>query len=190
MAAPVNKAALAHWLGVSLPTLGRWMLRYGPEFPVLQTGTNGRDYQFDAAAVADFLRTKQAEQTAAKSAADEQLAQLRLPFDLPGAEPPPKASSTKDEIEAWKLRKMQREEAEAAKKLVPAEAMRSAISSVLGRISRDSHAFLRQIAREHNWPPAMTASLEKRLADQQRATVAALRAQLGGEHGADHAAAG
>jgi phage terminase Nu1 subunit (DNA packaging protein) len=175
----VNKARLAHWLGVSLPTLSKWLLKYGADFPVIERGANGRDYAFDPAAVAAFLRAKQAEQAALKSAADEQLAQLRLPFDLPGVEPPPKVSSTKGELMAWELRKRQRQEAEAAGKLVPAERVRSALAALLGRLSRDSHAFLRQIGREQGWPEALTATVVNRWAQQQRATVAAARADLG-----------
>ena len=181
--ATVNKQRLADWLGVSLPTLSKWLLKYGAEFPVVERGSNGRDYAFDPAAVSAFLRAKQEEQAATKAATraaiDEQLAQLRLPFDLPGVEPPPKATSPKDELIAWELRKRQRLEAEAAGQLVPAAAVRAAIAAMLGRISRDTHAFIRQLGREQGWPDALTRSIEKRLADQQRATVAALRADLG-----------
>ena len=179
----VNKQRLANWLGVSLPTLSKWLLKYGPDFPVLRSGSNGRDYAFDPAAVAAFLRAKQDEQAAEKlatrAAVDEQLAQLRLPFDLPGVEPPPKATSTKDELLAWELRKRQRQEAEAAGQLVPAAAMRTAIQALLGRLSRDAHAFVRQVGREQAWPASVTLAMEKRLADQQRATIDALRTELG-----------
>ena len=181
--ATVNKQRLAQWLGVSLPTLSKWLLRYGPEFPIVERGSNGRDYAFDPAAVSTFLRQKQEQQAsskaASKAAIDEQLAQIRLPFDLPDVEPPPKATSTKDELLAWELRKRQRQEAEAAGQLVSAVAMRSAITALLGRISRDTHAFVRQLGREQGWPDALTCSVERRLADQQRATVAALRTTLG-----------
>lgn len=175
----VNKQELAHWLGVSLPTLGRWMLKYGAEFPILERGSNGRDYQFDASAVSAFLRAKQQEQAASKAEQDEQLSQLRLPFDLPGIEPPPKATSAKEEIEAWKLRKMQREEAEAAGKLVPAAPVADGLRALLARISRDQHAFIRQLGRELSWPDPFVRQVERRMAEQQRATVAALREQLG-----------
>ena len=104
----------------------------------------------------------------------------RLPFDLPGAEPPPKATSTKDELLAWELRKRQRQEAEAAGQLVPVAAMKSEVMALLGDISRETHAFIRQIGREQGWPSAVTQAMEKRLADQQRATVARRRALLTG----------
>ncbi len=175
----LNKVRLAHWLGVSLPTLARWLLKYGPEFPVIERGTNGREWQFDPEEVGDFLRRKQEEQQASEAERDDQLAQLRLPFDLPGVEPPPKASSPKEELDAWRVRKIAREEAQAAGALVPTADVIAAVSAVLTRISRDNAAFLRQIAREQSWPESYTHHLQKRLADQQRATVAALRDVLG-----------
>ena len=174
----VNKAQLAHWLGVSLPTLGRWMLRYGADFPVIERGTNGRDYAFDPQAVALFLQARRDEQAQATGERDEQLAQLRLALDLPTAEPPPKAATTKDEIEAWKLRRLMREEAERAQQLVPADGVADALRAALARLSRDMHAFVRQIGREQNWPDAYVRAVESRLADQQRASVASLRTIL------------
>lgn len=184
MSAPVlvNKQSLALWLGISLPTLSAWMLRYGADFPIVERGSNGRDYKFDAAAVADFLRAKRDEQAAARDQAaaqrDEQLAQLRLPFDLPGVEAPPKASSAKDEIEAWKLRRIQREEAERAGALVPAAQVADSFRAAFGRLSRDMHAFVRQIGREQGWPDPLVRQLERRLSDQQRASVEAIRHAL------------
>ena len=189
MTAVVNKQELATWLGVSLPTLSRWMVRYRPDFPILEAGSNGRDYRFDAAAVSDFLRVKKEEDAASAAERDESLAQLRLPFDLPGVEPPPKATSTKDELLAWELRKRQRQEAEAAGLLVPVAQVADAVRAVLARLSRDDQAFLRQIAREQGWPDAYTRALETRRAEQQRATVAALRDLLGAPRG-DAARAG
>lgn len=174
----VNKAELAHWLRVSLPTLGRWMLRYGADFPVIERGTNGRDYAFDPQAVATFLEAKRQEQEQSRGERDEQLAQLRLALDLPTAEPPPKTATTKDEIEAWRLRRLKREEAERAAQLVPADGVADALRAALGRLSRDMHAFVRQIGREQNWPDAYTRAVETRLAEQQRASVASLRTIL------------
>ena len=174
-----NKSELATALGVSLPTLSGWMIRYRPDFPVIASGSHGRSYVFDFQAVFDFLREKQQEQRDSKAEADEQLAQLRLPFDLPGVEAQPQKSTTKEELLAWELRKRQRQEAEAAGQLVSAAAVRDAVTAMLGRISRDTHALIRQLGREQNWPDALTRSVEKRLADQQRATVAALRSTLG-----------
>lgn len=180
-----NKAELARALRCSLPTLSAWMMRYRPEFPIAETGSNGRSYVFDFDAVFDFLRTKQEEQTKAGAERDEQLAQLRLPFDVPGVEATPARPTIKDEIAAMTLRRLQREEAEKSGKLVPAEEMGAAMSAVLGRLSRDSKAFIGQVAREQNWPISYARSIEARFGDVQRAAVKDLSAQFAGESADD-----
>ena len=174
-----NKAELALRLGISLPTLTGWMQRY-PEFPIASRGSNGRSYAFDFAAVFEFLRSRQEEQSQAKAERDEALAQLRLPFDLPNVEPPPKTASPKEELDAWRLRKFQREEMEKAGKLIPTDIVLPAITGVLARLNRDAHSFLRQLARENNWPDPYTRTVEARLGDIQRAGVKDLIDQFGG----------
>ena len=173
--ASVNKAELAHLLRVSLPTLTRWILKYGPDFPVTERGTNGRDYVFDPGTVIEFLRARQEEQTRSLEEKDQQLAQLRLSIDIPGVEAPPRGSA-KDELDAWRLRRIQREEAVAARALVPAAAVRDAFRTAFTRLSRDSQAFVRQLGREQRWPDPYIREIEKRLAEQQRTSVAALAA--------------
>lgn len=174
----VNKMQLAHILAVSLPTLSRWLLKYGADFPMVERGTNGRGYLFEPGETVAFLRAEQAKEMAKREHRDQELAQLRLDLDLPGVEPPPRASSAKDQIEAWKLRRLQREEAEAAGALVSASAVRDATMAALGRLSRDAHAFLRQIGHEQRWPEPYTRDVLRRFGEQQRATVAALQASV------------
>jgi hypothetical protein len=169
-----NKAELAHALDVSLPTLSRWMLRYGPDFPVVQRGSNGRDYVFDFETVSRFLATKRAEEQAKRSEKDEQLAQLKLAFDVPGMPDAPqgaKASSAKDELDVWRLRKLQREEAEAAARLLPLEPTCDAVSTAWRNLSRCPYALFRQVAREQSWPESYLRDVERRLGDMQRAAV-------------------
>lgn len=174
-----NKVELAAALGCSLPTLSAWMMRYRPDFPIQSAGTNGRSYVFDFKAVFDFLRTKQEEQNAAKAERDEQLAQLRLPFDVPGSDLPVQATpNLADQIKAIQLRKLQREEAEKSGALVPAEHIGAALATVLARLSRDTRAFLQQLAREHNWPSSYAQAVQARYADTQRAAVKDLQAQF------------
>lgn len=187
-AVTVNKAELAHILRVSLPTLTRWILKYGPDFPVLERGTNGRDYVFDPTAVGIFLRARQEEQAVSRDEKDEQLAQLRLSIDIPGMEPPPRGASPKEELEAWKLRRLKREEAVAAGALVPAASVRDAFRTAFTRLSRDTQAFIRQIGRDQHWPDSYIRELERRLGEQQRASVAALAAVFDTETLPDHAA--
>lgn len=173
-----NKAELASRLSISLPTLSSWLLKY-PDFPIASRGSNGRSYAFDFAQVFDFLRARQEEQDRSKAEKDEALAQLRLPFDLPGMDLPagPKASA-KDELDAWRLRKMQREEMEASGQLVPATEMLAKIEAVLSRINRDAYGFIRQLGKEQSWSDAYIRSLEARFGDLQRAAVKELTIEL------------
>lgn len=181
MSAPVtgNKAELAHRLGVSLPTLSLWMQRYGDAFPVLERGSNGRGYVFDFRAVFDFLAARKQEQADAQAERDEALAQLVLPF-APVAEtaPPPGTLSLQDQFKALQLRRLQREEAERSGQLVPAADIQANLAMVLGRLSRDAHAFLRQIGREQGWPDAYTRAVTDRFADMQREAVRDLDAAM------------
>ncbi len=169
----VNKAEMAKKLGISLPTLTAWMDRY-PEFPVRDRGTNGRNYRFAAEDVFEFLSERKAEEAAREGARDEALAQLQLPMELLPRENLPK-STVKDEIDAWRLRKIQREEAVAAGTLVSAEDVRQALRSGLTRLNRGTVAFVRQLGREHNWPDSYMTKVEERLAEVQRASVAELQ---------------
>jgi hypothetical protein len=41
----------------------------------------------------------------------------------------------------------------------------------LDRLSRDAHALLRQIGREHGWPESYARTVEARYAERQRAMV-------------------
>ncbi|MDE1905038.1 MAG: terminase small subunit [Rhodospirillales bacterium] len=176
----LNKTELAHFLKVSLPTLTRWLLRW-PDFPVVDRGTNGKEWEFDPEAVATFLRGRQEEEALARENRDQTLAQLALPMDLGGAPP---RNSAKEELDAWRVRRIQREEAERAGRLVPAAAVADAVRMVLARIGQDTARFLRQVAREQSWPEAYLRDVEKRLRESQRATVTALD-QVFGEDGGE-----
>ena len=67
----LNMERLSIALGVSLPTLRRWLLIYGDEFPVVRRGSNGRAYEFDLPTVSAFLDAKR---EARKLAAERQTA--------------------------------------------------------------------------------------------------------------------
>jgi phage terminase Nu1 subunit (DNA packaging protein) len=183
----LNKAELAHALKVSLPTLSRWQLRYA-DFPVLERGTNGRDYKFDAAAVFAFLRARQEEQEAANAEKDEQLSQLLLPFEIAAETAPASRLSPKEELEALKLAEKKLEIAVRAGQLVAVAEVANAVETVLRRLSSDMHAFLRQVGREQQWPDGYMRAVDARLTERQRASVKDLEAILGGEEAGHHVA--
>lgn len=78
--ATCNLAEMAAKLGVSLPTMRALIQRYS-DLPVLARGTNGQPWQFDPAAVIQFLDARRAEEAASKAERSELLGQITLPFD-------------------------------------------------------------------------------------------------------------
>jgi phage terminase Nu1 subunit (DNA packaging protein) len=172
-----NKAQLAEALGVALPTLSAWIIKYRPEFPIQSVGSNGRSYVFDFPAVFDFLRAKKDEQEASRAERDQALAQLVLPLGLVEPEPAP-TLSIKDQVLAVELRRRLREEAEKAGRLISADEIGAAVSAVLARLNRDTRAFIQQLGREQDWPTGYTQSVLTRFGDTQRSAVAALKTEF------------
>src|SRR5688572_4390131 len=73
--AVLNRDQLARALGVSLPTIDRWI---GDGMPMLQDGRNGRAYQFQLSACWAWKCGRDAEDKAADDAAEDAIRQLRL----------------------------------------------------------------------------------------------------------------
>ena len=167
----VNKAHLAEALGVSLPTMGAWIKRYGDAFPLVERGTNGRAWRFDPRAVAAFLAEKRAEEAAKTSARDELLAQLILPLftDAAHATAAPPAISLDDQLKARRLNDMNIAAAIKARQLVPADAMQFALADVFATWSRLLHTTLRAAGHDMNLPDHVVRGLDTRLTDTQHA---------------------
>lgn len=163
---------LALQLDVSRQTLSVWLDRWR-DFPIVSRGTNGQKYAFDAAAVFDFLRAKKAEQAAASTARDEALAQLAFPFDLDGEDgaAPAPGVSIKDQIEAVRLRRLQREEAMASGVLVHAADVADTLAACFAQLNRALHAAVRRIGQNHNLPDAVTRSMDAEVTEAQRVFV-------------------
>ncbi len=169
----VNKRELARYLKTSVVTIGNWIERY-EAFPILQPGTNGRDYKFDLRAVVDFLRAQKDAEARFAAERDETLAQLVLPLVLETIDPPAANGarlSTKDQIEALKLSSMRRQEAERLGQLVPVNEVSEALIAALATFSRMQRAAVRQAAADQNLPHSVVRALEARFADAQRTFV-------------------
>ena len=177
----VNKRELAPLLGVTIPTVDRW-LRMWPEFPVTERGGPGQPWGFDPEAAQAFVAGKREAADHAKLERSERLAQFALPlFD--GAEPPVAAGarSAGELLALARLRRLQREEAIAAGRLVDARRAAETLAAVFGRLGRDLRAGLRRIVAAHGIPADAAAEIEAAFAEQQRAAVRRLQADLGGE---------
>ena len=162
----VNKRELARHLGVSLPTIGALIDRY-PDFPIVERGTNGVEWQFDLAAVATFVKATRDAEAASKAARDEQLAQLILPLDLQPQPPEQPALSFKDQLAAADLRAKLRKEAIEAGDLVRAAEIEDAYTTLMAAWRSRLREFVRQIGREQAWPDEVVRQYEARLADLQ-----------------------
>lgn len=174
-----NKRKLSQVLGVTTVTLGNWFERW-PDFPVLERGTNGRDYVFDVRAVVDFLRAKKEAEALAAAEKDEALSQLALP--LLELEQPETAGgsrlSVKDQIAALDLSTKRRKEAVELGKLVAADEVSDSLMAAFANFSRGLRAAVRQAAVEQNLPASVTRALEARFADAQRTFVRECRVYL------------
>ena len=173
----VNKSELRRILGCSLPTLDRWITQY-PDFPVLQRGNQGGAWSFNADEVISFLAAKDRSMTdAAKERAQQmhQLAQVGHnggPDLLDGA---PMVSKPSEMLALVRLRKAEREEAQACGHLVEAEPLRQVLEEVLGVWRRTQKAWLSQAGSHLGLTDAQIDGLGIGLADCQRDLVRFMR---------------
>ena len=173
----VNKSELRRILGCSLPTLDRWITQY-PDFPVIQRGNQGNVWSFDADEVRAFLAAKDRSVTdAAKERAKQmrQLAQLGHnggPDLLDGA---PMVSKPSEMLALVRLRKAEREEAQACGRLVEAEPLRQVLEEVLGAWRRTQQAWLNQAGSHLGLTEEQIDGLGIGLADCQRDLVRFMR---------------
>ena len=117
-AAAVNKKELAAILGCSPQTLSAWVDRFGEAFPVIDRGTNGKEWRFDPPAVIAFLQSKhdaEAREAAERAAWLQQYALpgLTSPDDVEGVTKP------SDLLALAKVRQIHRREQMEAGLLVP-----------------------------------------------------------------------
>ena len=172
-----NKKELASALGVTPPTLDRWLDRFGDAVPVIQRGSNGRPFRFDLVAVTDFFRARQADEATRTAERDEQLAQLALPGLAPDS--PANATLTQREIgqaldNEGKRQRLLRDRAD----LVLAADISATLTAALAALGARLDALVPQIAAEHHLPPAATAALSARFASARADCVRSLQALL------------
>jgi hypothetical protein len=149
-----NKAELTAILGCAPSTLTAWIERYGDEFPVIERGTNGREWRFDPAAVIAFLKTRRAEE---ERQAAEHVALLQQ-FALPGLTSPDDAAGVvkpADLLALARVRQIHRREHLESGLLVRTDDVRTALAGHLTRLDLWSADVLARIAGKHGWPLAV-----------------------------------
>lgn len=185
---PVNKRELAAILGRSVPTVSAWIERY-PDFPVLDRGTNGKEWRFDPAAVAAFVTDLDAAEARATAERQTRIQQLGLPFTDPGdGVQPTNAGYTLDDIKLIQATDKLRMERGF---LVDVSETRVTFTAAIARWNRAQRAVIHQAGRDFNLSEAVTRGLFDRFAQAQRQFVRDLRqdADLLSEQPADAAGA-
>ncbi|MBU6246455.1 MAG: terminase small subunit, partial [Xanthomonadaceae bacterium] len=173
----VKKKELAKLLGISRQTLDQWVERWS-DFPVLERGRNGREWQFDPDAVIAFLRAKREEERERKEARDELLAQLVLP--LGGDEEAPTVGlSIGDQLKAAQLSRLHREEAEKLGRLVDRGEVEAVLSEVLPEMQRASREAMRRACQDMRFPEEHVLRIDAAIVEAQRRVVRELQVKLG-----------
>lgn len=176
----VNKRELSELLGITLPTLDKW-LRAWPDFPIAARGGPGSPFRFDPEAARDFVAAKRADRDNEKAERAARLRQFALPLlaDGDAAMEAAGSRSAADLLTLARLRRLQREEAIAAGRLVDARRVAELLGEVFGRLGRDQRHNLHRILRNHALEAGTIAEIEAAFADLQRAAVAEIAATIG-----------
>jgi len=165
----VNKRELAVCLGVSLPTVSAWIDRY-PDFPIVERGTNGREWRFDVEAVRGFMRRREEEEERAETARAEQIRQVSLPTTDPG-DIAGNDVLTLDQIRAIRATDELRR---SRGFLVSVPELRQAMTAAIARWSAAELSVLQQAGRDLALPEPVVRALQDRFADARRQFVRSL----------------
>jgi phage terminase Nu1 subunit (DNA packaging protein) len=166
----VNKKELAAIVDCSLSTLSAWIDRFGEAFPVIDRGTNGREWRFDPAAVLAFLKAQrdtEERETAARAVWLQQYALpgLASPDDIDGVSKP------SDLLALAKVRQIHRREQMESGLLVPTSEVRMALTGAVAKLNRFFQAILTQLARKHGWSDAQLRDAQAMAHEAQRSFV-------------------
>lgn len=176
----VNKLELSRLLNISVPTLNAWILKYADAFPVIERGTNGKDWAFDAIAVRAFLAGKQEEEQRSAAARNEQIRQLSLPMGHNGGpaidgEVPPAPMRPADLLAMAKLRRMEREEAYECGRLVRVTELQATLDELTMTWDAELRTAVRRFGSMHSLSDEMVDELEGMLHACQGRLVAQMR---------------
>lgn len=174
--ATVNKRDLAALLGISVPTLDRWIVEW-PMFPVVQRGDKGRAWSFDPDAARAFVagqlqeeRRREAEREAGLDA-----------FDLPvedGDGDKARVICPADRLTMARLARLHREEAERAGRLMPVTAVEAALTEGLPELLRSVRDAVRAWCVAQGVPADETRLFDSAIARAWTAKVRELQARF------------
>jgi phage terminase Nu1 subunit (DNA packaging protein) len=173
----VNKRELARQvLKCSLPTVNDLIERY-PDFPIEHRGSNGVEWQFDAAAVVAFLGGKREAESRDSAARAELFRQFTLPIDsvagdeAKGLIPSQRAALARARIAERKL-------AVESGFLLETSETRQVLQSAIARLARFLDGLPGEIGRQFNLPDEISAAMRSRIDERREQFVADLQAFL------------
>lgn len=169
----VNKRELARIIDVSLPTLDRLLELYS-EFPVVQRGKPGVEWQFDPEEAKRFLQAKRDGQEREAAERRELLGQMRLSIDPPETA----GQSAAQRLQTARARLLERKVSQEAGLLVSTAEMRQALTMAFAKFGRFFDQLAGRVARKHGLPIAVEHSIREMIDEGRQDFVRELREDL------------
>ena len=170
----VSKRELCTILRISRPTLDNWLDR-NDDFPVVERGGNGKEWQFDAAAVVAYLRDKKDQEQRDAAERAERLQQFALPIDDIAAAPDAASLTPQERVQYARARQIERELARDSGLLVPTADVRQALQTAIRQLADHFDSVVHQVAREEQWPPATLRKVQGKMHEGRTAFISRLR---------------
>lgn len=170
----VSKRELCVILRISRPTLDSWLDRQS-DFPVVERGGNGKEWQFDAAEVVSYLREKKDQEQRDAAERAERLQQFALPIDHVAADAEAASLTPQQRAALARARQLERELARGSGLLVPTADVRLALQSAITRLTNHLHSMVLQLARKHQWSPMVLRDAQGMLRDGRESFIRDLR---------------
>lgn len=173
----VNKSELARLLNVAVPTVGKLIDDY-PDLPVIDRGTNGKAWVFDAHEVMRYLEGQRAADRHEAEARNKMWAQVSLPLDEVQATDGGVVLSATQREKLASARLKERKLAMEEGHLVNKSELRMALSSVVGGFGRFLDNLPGQIGRRHQLPEEVIRSIKTQIDEQRRSFVKEMQGLL------------
>jgi len=170
----VSKRELCAVLRISRPTLDNWLDR-NDDFPVMERGGNGKEWQFDAAAVVAYLRDKKDQEQRDAAERAGRLQQFALPIDDVAADREAASLTPQERVAYARARQLERALARDSGLLVPTAEVRAALQIAIARLGRHLDSLVLQLARKHQWSPTVLRDTQGMLRDGREAFIRDLR---------------
>jgi phage terminase Nu1 subunit (DNA packaging protein) len=174
----VNKRELVQILDIALPTLDKWIAD-NPDFPIVERGSNGREWRFDAVAVKRWLAQLEENERTEEAERQRKISQIVLPLGgdgplgdaLPGGSPVQR-------LQLMKAAQIEQNLAVQAGQLVEKAKVRTGLQTALGLARARLRRVPGDVKAECAVPDAVVRVIERILDDACRGLVADIKTAL------------